>query len=222
MEGRSRRPAAARRCPSFGGRGERRAPPRACGLGETRTAARRAGRSPAILIVAFPLAFRVTCYYYRRSYYRAFFWSPPACAVPDVRKSYAGETRFPFLIQNLHRYALIFATTLLIFLWWDVLLAFNFNGHFGIGLGSILMLANVILLSGYSASCHSLRYLVGGYLGSFHGKPLRFGLWSWANALNARHARWAWASLIVVGLTDLYIRLLSMGVLTDPRWVPGT
>ena len=57
--------------------------------------------SPAILIVAFPLAFRVTCYYYRRSYYRAFFWSPPACAVPDVRKGYAGETRFPFLIQNL-------------------------------------------------------------------------------------------------------------------------
>ena len=48
------------------------------------------------------------------------------------------------------------------------------------------------------------------------------GFWSWATALNARHARWAWASLIVVGLTDLYIRLLSMGVLTDPRWVPGT
>ena len=51
--------------------------------------------SPAILIVAFPLAFRVTCYYYRRSYYRAFFWSPPACAVPDARQSYGGETRFP-------------------------------------------------------------------------------------------------------------------------------
>ena len=169
--------------------------------------------------MAFPLAFRVTCYYYRRSYYRAFFWAPPACAVPDARKSYAGETRFPFLIQNLHRYALIFATTLLIFLWWDVFLAFNFNGHFGIGLGSILMLANVILLSGYSASCHSLRYLVGGYLDSFHGKSLRFRLWSWANALNARHARWAWASLIVVGSTDAYIRLLAMGVLHDPRIV---
>ena len=56
--------------------------------------------SPAILIDAFPLAFRVTCYYYRRSYYRAFFWSPPACAVPDARAGYAGETRFPFLIQN--------------------------------------------------------------------------------------------------------------------------
>jgi len=178
--------------------------------------------SPAILIVAFPLAFRVTCYYYRRSYYRAFFWSPPACAVPDARSSYSGESRFPFLIQNLHRYALIFATALLIFLWRDAFDAFNFGGHFGIGLGSVLMLANVVLLSGYSASCHSLRYLVGGYLDSFHGKSLRFRLWSWANALNARHARWAWASLIVVGLTDLYIRLLSMGVLTDPRWVPGT
>src|SRR5881409_2920707 len=175
--------------------------------------------SPAFLIVGSPLAFRVTCYYYRRSYYRAFFWSPPACAVPDAHPRYAGETRFPFLIQNLHRYALIFATTLLIFLWWDVFLAFNFNGHFGVGLGTILMLANVILLSGYSASCHSLRYLVGGYLDSFHGKSLRFRLWSWANWLNARHARWAWASLIVVGSTDAYIRLLAMGVLQDPRIV---
>ena len=81
------------------------------------------------------------------------------------------------------------------------------------------MLANVILLSGYSASCHSLRYLVGGYLDSFHGKSLRFRLWSWANWLNARHARWAWASLLVVGSTDAYIRLLAMGVLQDPRIV---
>jgi hypothetical protein len=175
--------------------------------------------SPAILVVAFPLAFRVTCYYYRRSYYRAFFWAPPACAVPDARKSYAGETHLPFLIQNLHRYALIFATTLLAFLWWDTVLAFNFDGRFGIGLGSVLLLVNVVLLSGYSASCHSLRYLVGGYLDSFHRASLRYRLWSWANALNARHARWAWASLIVVGLTDLYIRLLAMGVISDPRIV---
>src|SRR2546426_7796553 len=132
--------------------------------------------SPAILIVAFPIAFRVTCYYYRRSYYRAFFWSPPACAVPDARGRYAGETRFPFLIQNLHRYALIFATLLLLFLWWDTFLAFNFGGRFGVGLGSLLLLLNVVLLSGYSASCHSLRYLVGGYLDSFHRASLRYRL----------------------------------------------
>jgi hypothetical protein len=37
--------------------------------------------SPALLILAFPLGFRVTCYYYRKAYYRAFFMDPPACAV---------------------------------------------------------------------------------------------------------------------------------------------
>jgi hypothetical protein len=83
------------------------------------------------------------------------------------------------------------------------------------------MLANVILLSGYSASCHSLRYLVGGHLDSFHGKSLRYRLWTWANWLNARHARWAWTSLIVVASTDLYIRLLAMHVIADPHWIPG-
>ena len=63
------------------------------------------------------------------------------------------------------------------------------------------------------------RYLVGGYLDSFHGKSLRFRLWSWANQLNARHSRWAWFSLFSVMLTDLYIRLCAMGVITDLRWV---
>jgi hypothetical protein len=48
--------------------------------------------SPALLILIFPLGFRMTCYYYRRSYYRAFWWSPPACSVADAHASYAGET----------------------------------------------------------------------------------------------------------------------------------
>jgi hypothetical protein len=34
--------------------------------------------------------------------------------------------------------------------------------------------------------------------------------------MNLFHMRWAWASLISVGLADLYVRLLAMGVLTDP------
>src|SRR5437763_1625185 len=60
---------------------------------------------------------------------------------------------------------------------------------------------------------------LGGYLDSFHRASLRFRLWSLANRLNARHNRWAWASLVVVGLTDLYIRLVAAGVVVDPRWV---
>src|SRR6184192_2502570 len=106
--------------------------------------------SPAILIVAFPLAFRVTCYYYRRAYYRSFFWSPPACAVPDARRSYSGETVFPFIINNIHRYFFWLALMVLGFLWWDVILAFRFPTGFGIGLGTLVLLGNVVLLSLYS------------------------------------------------------------------------
>jgi hypothetical protein len=54
--------------------------------------------SPALLILIFPLGFRFTCYYYRRSYYRAFWWSPPACAVSDAHGKYSGETRFPLVM----------------------------------------------------------------------------------------------------------------------------
>jgi hypothetical protein len=175
--------------------------------------------SPAFLIVGSPLAFRATCYYYRRSYYRAFFWSPPACSVPDARAKYSGETRFPFVLQNLHRYTLYLALVVLAILWWDVFLAFNFDGRFGVGLGTLIMLANVLLLSGYTFGCHAARYLVGGYLDSFHGASLRYRLWRVANRLNAHHGRYAWFSLFSVMLTDLYIRLAAMGFITDLRWV---
>src|SRR5215471_5881937 len=50
--------------------------------------------SPALLVLPIPLGFRLTCYYYRKAYYRAFFWSPPACAVKDARARYSGEARF--------------------------------------------------------------------------------------------------------------------------------
>jgi hypothetical protein len=139
--------------------------------------------------------------------------------VPDARAKYSGETRFPFLLQNLHRYTLYLAIVVLAILWWDVLLAFNFDGRFGVGLGTLIMIANVLLLSGYTFGCHAARYLIGGYLDSFHGASLRYRLWSLANRLNAHHGRYAWFSLFSVMLTDLYIRLAAMGVISDPRWV---
>ena len=60
--------------------------------------------SPALLILIFPLGFRLTCYYYRKAYYRSFWLSPPACGVADAHGSYSGETRFPLILQNIHRY----------------------------------------------------------------------------------------------------------------------
>src|SRR5271154_1937959 len=80
--------------------------------------------SPALLILIFPLGFRMTCYYYRKAYYRAFWADPPACAVGEPRKSYWGENHWPLLIQNAHRYVLYLAIVFLLFLWWDALYSF--------------------------------------------------------------------------------------------------
>jgi hypothetical protein len=177
--------------------------------------------SPAILILWIPLGFRATCYYYRKAYYRSFFWSPPACAVPDAPKSYSGETRFPFVLQSLHRYFFWLSLLVLAFLWWDALVAFRFptaaGVRFGIGLGTIVLIVNAALLSLYSLSCHSCRYLCGGYLDSFQTAPLRHRIWMLTNRLNARHAQFAWVSLFGVALTDLYVRLVASGVIQDPR-----
>ena len=43
--------------------------------------------SPAVFILIFPGAFRITCYYYRKAYYRSFFASPAGCAFSSRRTS---------------------------------------------------------------------------------------------------------------------------------------
>ncbi|OGL31541.1 MAG: succinate dehydrogenase, partial [Candidatus Rokubacteria bacterium RIFCSPLOWO2_12_FULL_69_21] len=174
--------------------------------------------SPAILILWGPAGFRLTCYYYRKAYYRSFWWSPPACAVRDAHAGYAGETGFPLILQNIHRYFFYVATAFLIFLWYDAIYAFIFDGRFGIGLGSIIMVVNVALLSMYSFSCHSCRHLCGGCLDTFSSSPLRYRLWRMVTGQNERHMLWAWLSLVSVALTDVYIRLLSVGILRDVRF----
>lgn len=178
--------------------------------------------SPAFLILAIPLGFRATCYYYRKAYYRSFFWSPPACAVPDARRSYSGESRFPFLLQNIHRYFFWLSTLIVLFLWWDALQAFAFENdagsrRFGFGLGTVILLANATLLSLYTFSCHSCRHLCGGSLDRFKQAPKRYRLWRAVTRLNERHARFAWLSLFGVALTDVYVRLVALDVISDPR-----
>jgi hypothetical protein len=182
--------------------------------------------SPALLILAGPLGFRATCYYYRKAYYRAFFLDPPACAVGESgKRNYKGETAFPFILQNVHRYFLYLAIIFILFLWHDAYQAFFFIGRlrveeFGIGLGSLIMLANVILLTLYTLSCHSLRHLAGGKLDCFSCTsfgPPRHTAWSRLSILNERHMLFAWASLISVGFTDFYIRMLASGAFKDIR-----
>ena len=176
--------------------------------------------SPAILILGGPLSFRATCYYYRKAYYRAFFADPPACAVGEPKRSYSGETKFPFILQNLHRYALYLAIIFLASLWKDAYDAFWWDGKFGMGVGTLVLLVNIILLTTYTLSCHSLRHLAGGKLDCFScatfGKP-RHGAWSFLTRLNERHILFAWMSLISVGFADFYIRMVASGVFRDVR-----
>jgi hypothetical protein len=173
--------------------------------------------SPAFLILWIPLGFRATCYYYRKSYYRALFWSPPACMIPDARASYRGETRFPFILQNLHRYFFWLSMVVVLFLWWDAIMAFRFPTGFGIGLGTIILVANAALLTLYSISCHSCRHICGGYLNTFGNAQTRYRMWRAVSRLNERHGRFAWISLVGVALTDVYIRLVASGIILDPR-----
>jgi hypothetical protein len=177
--------------------------------------------SPALLILGAPLGFRVTCYYYRKAYYRAFFLDPPACAVGERgAHRYRGETAFPFILQHLHRYFLYLALVFLVILWYDALRAFWFDGGFGIGVGSLVLLANIVLLTLYTFSCHSLRHIVGGNVDCFScaafGKQ-RYQTWRGVSALNERHMLFAWLSLVSVGLADLYVRLVASGTMQDLR-----
>ena len=176
--------------------------------------------SPALLILWAPLGFRATCYYYRKAYYRAFFLDPPACAVGESRGKYRGETGFPFLLQNLHRYFLYVALIFLIILWYDAIHAFWFNGTFGIGTGSLVLLANIVLLTLYTFSCHSLRHIIGGKVDCFScvtaGGP-RHAAWRSTSFLNEHHMLFAWMSLFSVGLADLYVRLVASGTIQDLR-----
>jgi hypothetical protein len=174
--------------------------------------------SPAFLVLWIPGGFRATCYYYRKAYYRSFFGLPPGCAVRDVSKSYTGETRFPFILQNIHRYFFWLGIPVIAFLWWDVVMAFNFGGRFGMGLGTVVLFANSALLSLYTFSCHSCRHLCGGGLNVLSKAPARHGLWTIVSRLNERHMQIAWVSLIWVGLADVYIRLVSMGYIKDLRF----
>lgn len=177
--------------------------------------------SPALLILAFPLGFRMTCYYYRKAYYRAFFLDPPACAVSEgTHRKYRGETKFPFILQNIHRYFLYAAVVFLGFLWSDVVRAFWYEGHFFIGVGTLVLLANIIPLTLYLLSCHSLRHLIGGKLDCFSCTAFnktRHGAWKKASWLNEHHMLYAWISLITVGFADFYIRMVASHMITDFR-----
>ena len=179
--------------------------------------------SPALLILPFPGLFRFTCYYYRGAYYKAFWADPVSCSVGEPRgTSYWGERWFPLVLQNVHRYFAYVAVIFLFLLSYDVWLALWFpvaggGTEFGIGVGTLVLAVNVVLLSSYTLGCHSIRHLVGGRKDEISTSGVREACYNCSSALNGKHMLFAWMSLFSVALSDVYVRLCSMGYLTDVR-----
>jgi hypothetical protein len=173
----------------------------------------------AALTLPFLLLFRLTCYYYRKAYYRAFWLSPPACAVPDAHEKYTGETRFPLIFQNLHRYAFYAAGIISVINTWDAVIAFRSGDEFGFGLGNVILVGNVVMLWAYTLSCHSCRHIAGGRLKHFSKHPVRYRFWTFVSKLNARHMLLAWITLGTLALTDFYIMALAAGWWPDLRFI---
>jgi hypothetical protein len=165
--------------------------------------------SPALLILWAPGGFRVTCYYYRGAYYQAFWADPPSCTVGEPRASYRGENSFPLIVQNIHRYFLYLALAFLVILAHDAWKAMWFEdastgaATFGIGLGTVVLAINPILL--------------GGGIDRLSEVPIRQTSYRCVSCLNRRHMLWAWMSLFWVAFSDVYVRMCSMGVWQDWR-----
>jgi hypothetical protein len=173
-----------------------------------------------LAIIIFPIlaGFRTTCYYYRKAGYRSLWAAPQACAVPEPHAKYTGETRFPLGLMNSHRYFFVLASVLLLVNFYDAIKAFHGrDGGFGIGLGTVIMVVNVVMLALYSLSCHACRHIVGGRLKHFSKHPVRYRAWTFVSKLNPLHGNFAMASLFTVILTDAYIMALSAGWFSDLR-----
>jgi hypothetical protein len=99
----------------------------------------------------------------------------------------------------------------------DALLAFrDSEKHWGhMSVGTLVLLINASLLWGYSVSCHSCRHIVGGRLRNFSKHPVRYKAWTVVSRLNEKHQNFAWVSLFGVALTDLYVRLVATGAITN-------
>ena len=173
-------------------------------------------------ILFFPIlgGFRGTCYYYRKAGYRSLWFAPQACAVPEPHAKYTGERRFPLVFMNSHRYFFWAASILLLVNFYDVVKALLNDGHPRFGLGTLVMLVNVIALSLYTLSCHACRHAVGGRINHFSKHPVRYRMWTLVSRINPRHGQFAMVSLFTVIITDAYIMTLS-AVAAHGHTLPG-
>ncbi len=172
--------------------------------------------SPALLILDLPAGLPDDLLLLPQGVLPVVLAGPPACAVSDGHGSYTGESRFPLLLQNAHRYFFYFGLVFNVILTIDAVVAFRQPGlGWGVSVGTVVLCINATLLWLYSLSCHACRHLCGGGVKQFSKAPIRHKLWKALTPLNGKHMLFAWMSLVFVALTDLYVRLVASGAIHD-------
>jgi hypothetical protein len=178
--------------------------------------------SPTILVVPIAGLFRLTCYAYRKDYYRHIFNHPQSCATneraDDKNRGYSGETSL-FSFNNLHRYLLYAGIALLPFFYYDFYVSVTYFGGFLLRFASLLILLNAVLLTLWVFSCHAFRHVfAGGNVKCYDcglNPAARKGFFNAQSMLNRHHEEWAFISLVVIVLVDLYLRALVAGFPVD-------
>lgn len=176
--------------------------------------------SPTVLVLPFIGLFRLTCYAYRKDYHRHIFNHPRACEIgfraETTGRSYTGETRF-FRLENFHRYFMYFAVAILPFFFYDIYLSFVYQPGFTLTLGGLLLIVNTALVTLYTFSCHAIRHLIGGNIDCYSCKnnQTRRKLFLGQTRLNDHHETYAWLSLTMFFLVDLFIRATVAGVIPN-------
>ena len=89
--------------------------------------------------------------------------------------------------------------------------------QFGLGIGSLVLVGNVIFLGGYTFGCHSFRHVIGGGINKLSKAPIRSKCYECVGCLNSRHMLFAWCSLFWVGFTDVYVWMCARGTWIDFR-----
>jgi len=178
--------------------------------------------SPTILIVPLPGAFRLTCYAYRKDYHRHIFKHPLGCSNPDrgesEKRRYTGEKNAVFQLENFHRYFMYAGIAILPFFYYDFYHSLTFSGSFELRVGSLVLLANALLLTGWTVSCHAFRHVIGGNIDCYScvaAGGLRKAIYDRQSRLNVRHEALAWISLLTIFFADLYFRGVSAGLPID-------
>ena len=173
----------------------------------------------ALLSLPFLLLFRLTCYYYRGAYYRSVWRSLTACAVAEPHATYTGETRFPLILQNLHRYFFYIAAIISVINTWDAIQAMHSPTGFGFGLGNVIPVGE----RHSAVDLHDLVPLLPACDGrpsqALLKHPVRYWMWSKISQLNVHHKKFAWITLGTLMFTDFYIMLVASSTISRPELI---